>query len=441
MDDLGSAHQLSVSEVLSLPPFFDTEWELLTPAADLSQPVRWVHTIGVPRPASLLRGNEFVLSTLPRFTEDRDDLLPTLRTYLEDLDSVHASALAVEILDDRPRLLETLRELVDHRCSDGPSAMRLPIILFKAEVRFVEITEHFHRSLVAQQHPPHSESGAHDPLFEASTQFIRDVLGGRDSTDHAANDRARVLGMAGAAHYRSLVLRFKTPSPLSTSERTHAQQLTAKTIRATASRSKVRALVGETASHDLAILLALPESPARPEESSFCRAVSHAAGQASAPDFIPDFIISAGEPSTNVADAVTELIAAQQVLCSLETILPRAAQFPRFGSNAAARGYWKVDDLGMLGLLAQVQDPELINWFTSAQLGRLRGPEAPALRELIRALASSTGTKAELAAELGISRPTLYARIHRLERILGRPLEGETLTALHMALLLEDLHG
>lgn len=439
MDDVGP-QQPTVAEVLSLPPFFNAEWELLTPTAELTRPVRWVHTIGVPRPASLLRGHEFVLSTLPRFSEDREDLLPALRSYLEDLDSVNASALAVEVFEDRPHLLEALRTLVAQRSAYETGTASLPIILFRAEVRFVEITEHFHRYMIARQHSAADTTEAHDPLFEASTQFIRDLSGGRDSTDKAAENRAQVLGMAGAAHYRSLVLRFRTPSPLSAAERSHAQQLTARTIRATASRLRIRALVGEAAAADLAIVLALGAEPDGTEESSFCRAVSHAAGEVSAPDFIPDFIISAGEHSSNVADAVAGLSAAHQVLRSLEVILPRAARCPGFGSAAGARGYWKAEDLGVLGLLARVQEPELISWFTSAQLGRLRGPEAPALRELIRALASPTGTKAELAAALGISRPTLYARMHRLERTLGRPLDADTLTALHLALLLEDLH-
>lgn len=439
MDDLGS-QQPTVAEVLSLPPLSGADWELLTPDAQLIRPVRWVHTIGVPRPAALLQGEEFVLSTLPRFTEDRQDLPAALSTYLEDLDSVNASALGVEVFEDRPLLLETLRTLAAQRSAGAAGTSALPIILFKAEVRFVEITEHFHRCLLAQQRSSAESVGAHDPLFEASTQFIRDISGGRDATAHAAESRAQVLGMAGAAHYRSLVLRFVTPSPLSPAERTQAQQLTARTIRTVASESRVRALVGKSAAEDLGIVVALRTQPDGTEESAFCRAVQRAAEQVAAPNFIPDFLISAGAPSSHIAEAIAELSSAHQVLRSLEVIRPRAARFPGFGAAAGERGYWKAEDLGTLGLLARVQEPALLNWFTSAQLGRLTGSEAPAMRELIRALASSTGSKAELAAALGISRPTLYARMHRLERTLGRPLDADTLTALHLALLLEDLH-
>lgn len=127
MSPTEGALSLRASDVVGLPPFLETAWEIITPHADLSRPVRWVHAVDDPRPAGLLQGQEFVLSTLSRFTEDRQDLLPALRRYVADLDSVQASALAVEVLADRPRLREALQTLAAQRQADR--ARELPILL------------------------------------------------------------------------------------------------------------------------------------------------------------------------------------------------------------------------------------------------------------------------------------------------------------------------
>lgn len=430
--------QLRVSDVVELPPFLETAWTLLTPQADLSRPVRWVHTIDDPRPAALLQGQEFVLSTLSRFTEDRTDLVPSLHTYLEDLDSVQASALTVEVLENRPRLLQALRTVVHER--QAGSTRALPILLFSEQVKFVDITEHFHRFLVARHIAHESTTESYDPLFEASTQLIGDIAGGQIDSMEQAAQRAQVLGMAPNAQYRSLVLRFRPTRRLSAADRSRAQELTAQTVRAVASRSPTRALAGATASGDVAILLALPHRDDEAAESTFCTALKNAADDLRSPEFIPAFIIASGTPSSTIVGAVSELDSARHVLRSLEPILPRADQFPGFADAAAERGCWKASDLGVLGLLARLEDPEAVRWFVASQLGNIHGPTAPELRALIRALASPTGTKAQLAAQLGISRPTLYSRMRRLERLLGRPLTDGTLQALHIALLLEDLY-
>jgi purine catabolism regulator len=49
------------------------------------------------------------------------------------------------------------------------------------------------------------------------------------------------------------------------------------------------------------------------------------------------------------------------------------------------------------------------------------------------------GNKSALAARLHMSRPSLYAKLARIERILGVDLgEGESITSLHVAVLILD---
>ena len=439
MEGPESRTQLKVADVLGLPPFLETPWETLTPQANLSRPVRWIHAIDDPRPAALLQGQEFVLSTLSRFTEDTVDLLASLRRYVNELVSVEASALAVEVLSDRPRLREALQTLSAELRSNSNEG--LPIFLFDRQVRFVDITEHFHRFLVARLIAQESTTESYDPLFEVSTQLIRDVMEGRTDSAEEVSHRAQVMGLAGEASYESLVLRFSTADRLSAAELARAQQLTAQAARTVAARSHVRALVGETPAEDLGILLAMPQQADRSAESQFCLALQHAVEDTRSSGQVPSFVIAAGQSTPSILEAVIELASAQQVLHSLDTVLPRAERFPGLAEDAAVRGFWRASDLGVLGLLARVEDPAAIKWFVSSQLDSLNGPAGPELRELIRALASPTRTKVEVAADLGISRPTLYARMYRLQRLIGRRLNDEVIRALHLALILEDLHS
>ncbi|HIW98551.1 MAG TPA: PucR family transcriptional regulator [Candidatus Nesterenkonia stercoripullorum] len=431
--------QLQVLDLLELPTFLETPWELLTPQADLSRFVRWVHTIDVPRPSALLKGQEFVLTTLTPFTETREDLAESLTLYLDDVNSAQISALAIEILPERPRLLEALRAVVAQRCAEGRET--LPIVLFSQQVRFVEITEHFHRLLIARQADRESDSEPYDPLFEVSSHLIRDIVGGSLTTNDEASARARALGVPSASRFRSLCLRFLPSTPLSSTGRAHAEKAVIAAARRAASRCHVSALIGATSSRDISIVFAPPESAKQDAATAFSLALRTEVSERREPAFIPPFLLSAGQPCSTFISAVSELKSAGHVLSSLEAVLPRADRFPGFADAADQRGYWKAHDLGALGLLTQLSPPETLAWYTSAQLGPLNLAAAPELRPLIHALASPTKTKAEVAAELGISRPTLYAHIQRLERLLGHTLDDHTLLALHLALLIQDIHG
>jgi hypothetical protein len=437
MRDGDEAIQVRVSDVLELRPFLESRWELLTPDAELTSPVRWVHTVDDPRPAALLQGKEFVFSTLSRFTEDTEDLMRPLRAYLDELDKVQASALAVEVLSDRPRLREALRAVAAERRSG--EADPLPIVLFTEQVRFVDITEDFHQLLMARHIAQESSVDSADPLFEVSTQLIRDVIGGHLTSAEEASQRAQPLGMAGAAQYRSLVLRLRSVGRLSAAERARAKELTVQAVRAVASDTRTKVLVGESSAEDIGIILALEPDQAQTTEADFCLALQRAVAKVRSSGVVPAFDVATGEPSATMLAAIKELESAQQVLHSLERILPRVDRFPHLGDGAAERGFWRAYDLGVLGLLARVEDREAIEWFVSAQLGLLTGPDAQELRDVIRAVASPTSSKSEVAAALGISRPTLYSRIRRVERLIGQELTDEVIQTLHLALLAEDL--
>ncbi len=434
-----TAAQLQVADMMNLPAFLETPWELLTPRADLSRPVRWIHTIDVPRPSALLKGQEFVLTTLSPFTETREDLEESLKLYLDDVASGQISALAMEILPERPCLLQAVRTVVEERGTEPGET--LPILLFTQQVRFVEITEHFHRLLISRQADRGVETEPYDPLFEVSTHLVRDIIGGSLSTPAEAAARGRALGVPAGDRYRSLCLRFLQHTPFSPAERARSEQAVIAAARKAASASHVSALIGATPSRDIGIVFAVAESSKQDPATAFSLALRAEVSDAREPAFIPPFLLSSGQPRSTLLSAVSELEAAGHVLSSLEVILPRADRFPGLTVPAEQRGYWQAKDLGALGLLSRLPTSEVMEWYTFSQLEGLSLANAPEFRPLIHALASPTKTKADVAAELGISRPTLYAHIQRLERLLGHALDDHRLQALHLALLLQDIHG
>jgi purine catabolism regulator len=57
--------------------------------------------------------------------------------------------------------------------------------------------------------------------------------------------------------------------------------------------------------------------------------------------------------------------------------------------------------------------------------------------DLLRAFLEAGGNKTELAKRLHLSRPTLYARLAALQRLLGVDLDdAESRTSLHVAMLI-----
>jgi sugar diacid utilization regulator len=100
-------------------------------------------------------------------------------------------------------------------------------------------------------------------------------------------------------------------------------------------------------------------------------------------------------------------------------------------------------DLGIYQLLVRLaQDPELTR-FVDAELSPLLEHDARSRATLLPTLRSyldNAGRKAETARALRVQRRTLYARIERIEQILGRSLSSaDTRTRLTLALQGLDL--
>lgn len=126
--------------------------------------------------------------------------------------------------------------------------------------------------------------------------------------------------------------------------------------------------------------------------------------------------------------------------------LRHAAQIARAAqaytvATGKERLYFYAKDLGLRGLLATLREDEHLVAFVATELSGLLShhPEQSGFEKQMHFIEAvlSTENKAALARTLHMSRPALYARIHRLETQLGYSLESdaEQRTATHLALL------
>ncbi|WP_233439522.1 PucR family transcriptional regulator [Lentzea atacamensis] len=105
--------------------------------------------------------------------------------------------------------------------------------------------------------------------------------------------------------------------------------------------------------------------------------------------------------------------------------------------------FHRLSDIGLRHLLHTLRDDVRVQDYVERQIGRLVEHDARNGTELLPTLRhylDAAGNKTIAARRGGISRQTLYDRLHALERLLDRDLElGEHRTELHVALLTLDV--
>jgi purine catabolism regulator len=129
----------TLSEVLNLEVVRRGRPEVLAAGHRLGARVRWVHAIELADVARLLQGGELVLSTGIALPEDP----ALLAAYVADLSAAGVSGLAVELGRRYERLPDALVEAAERHA--------VPLIVFRREVPFVEITESVHARIIDAQ--------------------------------------------------------------------------------------------------------------------------------------------------------------------------------------------------------------------------------------------------------------------------------------------------
>ncbi|MFF2391170.1 PucR family transcriptional regulator [Nocardia sp. NPDC058114] len=273
---------------------------------------------------------------------------------------------------------------------------------------------------------------------QAQTGLIADLVEGRVIDERDAQARAAALGLHRRARYVPLAIEIDTepaPDPVAAQRRseaiveavTHALGLVDASALSAAEHRRTR---GGSDGEQVTAILAVPRGgDVDGRLATVCSAVLAEVGRV---DNVRRAVVGVGADSDSLLDTAGRLAHAAGVA---EVALSMTA--------AANRAFFRSADIRLRGLLSLIRDEPGVQSFAEAELGAL-------LRYDIRHTADLTGTlrrfldlagnKTELAKALAISRPTLYDRLARIERVLAVDLDdGESRTSLHAALLVRDL--
>ncbi|MGZ8648578.1 MAG: PucR family transcriptional regulator [Solirubrobacteraceae bacterium] len=132
---------LSLRDILELPVVRRALPDVVAGADGLDRELRWAHVIELADPDDVLKGGELVLTTgIGPGPRARDQ-----RQWIASLIGQGAAAIAVE-------LGSTWRERVPEPVVEACSAAGVPLIAFRRQVRFVEITEAVHGAVLNSQY-------------------------------------------------------------------------------------------------------------------------------------------------------------------------------------------------------------------------------------------------------------------------------------------------
>lgn len=132
----------------------------------------------------------------------------------------------------------------------------------------------------------------------------------------------------------------------------------------------------------------------------------------------------AGAEADTLLEAGRDLEHAVQVADIVATMSVRDRPFYRFA------------DVRLRGLVSALRDDPRLRAFAESELGTLTDEGASDDLEFLELFLREGGNKSAIAHALGLSRPSVYARVKRVESALGVSLEdAESRTSLHTAVL------
>ena len=537
--------QPTIREILALPVVAAGAPEVMLGADPdaLDQPVRWVHVSDLADLSNLLEGGELVLTTGLALT-DREHRAQ----YLPRLAAAGAIGVVVELglhIDEVPA--DVL---------DAGHGLKLPVIVLRRPVRFVEVTEAVHRQIVADQYAEvdytrrvheaftnlSMRRASLDEIVAAAADILdtpvvledlnRQVLAfaGRGVPTAGLladwDRRSRLASAVGAGSWvatpvgayrqewgrlvapllagpgdRAVTTALERAAQALVLHRMVEQDRTSLELRAQGGlvedlrRGRIRDEAEATSrAHALGMRPALTYVPVtvRSGESTgvdqvlvqqrrarmldavvhATRAAGHTLLAASSESGQIDLLLApqrttaaAGVPAAVLADVCTAIRAAVTRVDGIASCaigvgpessrlvdaaggLAEAAHVAEVAMampHDAHKSYYRAADVRLRGLVGLIRSDPRVQAFAETELRGLlehrakqgdRGAEA---FELLRTFLDVGGNKTALAKRTHLSRPTLYARLAGLERLLGVDLDSaESRTSLHVAMLILD---
>lgn len=265
---------------------------------------------------------------------------------------------------------------------------------------------------------------------QAQTGLVDDLVTGRVTDERDAVALAAALGLARRARYVPLAVEVAAAAesdPLAQQRRTAA--LLDATLHGVA---LARATALAAPDHGTRVTVVLAVSRSGDLDAALTKVCSAVLAEIRRVAGVERAVIGVGGESDSLLDTARELAQAAHVA---EVALALAVSTPR--------PFYRSGDVRLRGLLSLIRDEPGVQRFAETELSALLRHDirhATDLTPTLRHFLDLAGNKTELAKRLNISRPTLYDRLARIERILDVDLDdGETRTSLHTALLIRDL--
>ncbi|MBS1692910.1 MAG: PucR family transcriptional regulator [Actinobacteria bacterium] len=278
-----------------------------------------------------------------------------------------------------------------------------------------------------------AERGRSGLEHQAQTGLIEDVLQGRITDDREAEARAHALGLQAASTYLPATVRISA-----TDERLDPVASQRRTVRLLDAVVHCVKSAGHSAlcsirrDGEIGLVLALAARRGVTHDAAVTRlgvALRDSIRRGADADRV---VFALGSGAATVVDAIHGLRDAAHV-ADVALAMPETE-----------RVYYRAADVRLRGLLALLHDDPRVQNFAETELKALLLHDAhhgDTSVSVLRGYLALAGNKSALAKRLHMSRPALYSRLDAIERILGVDLaDGESMTSLHVALLILDAH-
>lgn len=262
--------------------------------------------------------------------------------------------------------------------------------------------------------------------------LLDDLLSGRVTDDAEALARAGALGLAASGRYVPLAVRLPRRPETDALRQGEADRRLLAAVRQSVAAAGHTALVSIRREGTVSAVLACGGTNS---VDGALRAVCGGLGERlSAPGGNSGW-------AAGTAPASASPVTAARGLTEAEHVAEVGLTMPKSGPDQLFRS----TDVRLRGLVALLRDDHRVQAFAETELGRLLDHDARTGEELLpllRVHVEGGGSKALTARRTGLSRPTLYARLRSIERVLGVSLaSAESRTSLQTALMIIDSPG
>jgi PucR family transcriptional regulator, purine catabolism regulatory protein len=128
----------TVADVLKRPTF--AKAKVVAGSRGLNRPVRWVHVLEVSDAASFVNGQELILTTCVGLDGKEESVFQ----FVQQLVECGVSGLCIELVQRFTDIPQSILQYAD--------TYAFPIIVFKEEVRFIDITQDIHAYIINRHH-------------------------------------------------------------------------------------------------------------------------------------------------------------------------------------------------------------------------------------------------------------------------------------------------